>query len=123
MNQYEMILIFDPVLGEDKIGALVAKIEDKIKAAGGEIEGVEKWGTKKLASMIKRAKGLTQGYYVLVNFRSAPSLPAELRAFLKVTESVVRYFISRAVPKAAVAAPADALSVGEIKGEPIGKPE
>ena len=135
MNPYELIMVFDTALGEEKINALVAKIEDKIKAGGGAVEKVDRWGTRKLASMMKKAKKLTQGYYVLVNFSSAPSLPAELRAFLKVTESVVRYFLSRAseIPAvseteapaaagAAAAVAAGAVDVGEIKGEPLGQP-
>lgn len=118
MCDYELILLFDPSLGEEKIDQLLARIGDKIKGQGGEVGSVEKWGTKRLASMLKKAKSLTQAYYVLVRFRSAPSLPAELRGFLKVNENVVRYFISRAV---VVEAPSEVVAVREIKGEPLGE--
>jgi len=123
MNQYELILLFDPSLGEEKTGLVVTKVEEKIKALGGEIEKTDKWGVRKLASMVSRAKSLTQGYYVLIRFKSAPAAPAELRAYLKVNESVIRSFLSRAIVEPAAAVPAEAVSVGEIKGEPIGKPE
>ena len=130
MNPYELILIFDPNLGEEKTGNLLTKIEDKIKHLGGEIDKIEKWGVRRLASIIKKAKSLTQGYYVLVRFKSAPSVPAELRSFLKVSENIVRYFVSREViaeeghvRKEVVGAPAEAVEVGEIKGKPLGEPQ
>lgn len=131
MNLYELIFLCDSALGEEKIGAVVAKVEEKIKGLGGEVEKVEKWGTKKLASIIKRAKGLAQGYYVLIRFRSAPSLPAELISFLRVTENIARYFISRG--EICEVAPVEEkgiagvpLEVGEIKSveeeAELGKP-
>jgi small subunit ribosomal protein S6 len=116
-------MIFDSGQGEEKIGQFVTKIEDKIKGSGGEVEKVEKWGTRRLASVIKKAKSLTQGYYVLVRFKGPSPAPAELRAYLKVSESVVRYFLSRAVAPEAVVSAIEAVSVGEIKGEPLGKSE
>lgn len=129
MKDYELILIFDPALGEEKIGQVVGKIEDKIKAGGGTIEKTEKWGTRRLASMVKKVKNLTQGYYILILFKSEPKLPAELQAYLHVNENVVRSFLSLAVPPESVlppkreTPPAAAVEVGEIKGEPIGEPK
>ena len=132
MSNYELILIFDPNLGEEKTGAMVGKVEEKIKALGGEIEKVDKWGVRRLASMMKKAKAMTQGYYVLVRFKSPASVPAELKSFLKVSENIVRYFLTRAVvvlpgtsskrtaPGAAPAAP-EAVEIGEIKGKPLGE--
>lgn len=121
MNKYELILLFDLALGEEKIGQLVSKVEDKIKSFGGEILKTEKWGARRPLSRIKKAKRLNTAYYVFIRFDSEPALPAELKAFLKVTENVVRSFISRAVdfPKPAetriAGIPIEAVSVGEIK--------
>ena len=131
MNGYELTLIFDTNLGEERIDAMVAKVEDKIKAGAGEIEKVEKWGIKKLASMMKKAKRLTQAYYVLIRFKGMPALPGELKAYLKVSEHVLRYYLTRAVeiPPAQErigGRPLEAVNVGEIKsveeGKEIGKP-
>jgi small subunit ribosomal protein S6 len=132
VNNYELILIFDPNLGEDKTGAFVAKIEEKIKSLGGEVDKTEKWGTRRLASMIKKAKSLTQGYYVLLRFKAPTNVPAQLRALLKVSESVIRYFLSLAVVleeghvgrREAPGAPVtEAVEIGEIKGKPLGEPQ
>jgi small subunit ribosomal protein S6 len=122
MNAYELILLFDPALGEEKIGQVVAKIEEKIKSLGAEVEKVEKWGTKKLASRVRRAKKLTQGYYVLIYFRGESRLPEELIAYLRVTEHVIRYFVARAeeflaTPKEEKEIAGVPLEVEEIKEE------
>ncbi|MDD5382676.1 MAG: 30S ribosomal protein S6 [Candidatus Margulisbacteria bacterium] len=120
MNSYELILIFDSALGDEKIDALVAKIEGKIKGLGGEIEKTDKWGSKRLASQMKKAKKVTMAHYVLIYFQSATSLPAELSSYLKVTEELIRYSIVRAGEKPAEGE-AEAISVGEIKGEAVGE--
>lgn len=131
MSPYELILLFDPNLGEEKISQVLGKIEDKVKSQGGEVDKVEKWGARRVASLVRKVKNMTQAYYVLVRFHGETNLPAELSSFLKVTEAVVRYFISRAVVMAPPqiqrremgSAPANAIPVGEIEGEPLGKPE
>jgi small subunit ribosomal protein S6 len=125
------MLIFDPDLGEERIGAILSKIEGKIKSLGGGVEKTDKWGVRRLASMVKRAKKLQQAYYVVLYFKSEPSLPEELQNYLKVTENIVRYSIVRAAPKPLAeieGAPLkaeggeEAVNVGEIKeqGESLG---
>ena len=131
MKAYELILLFDPALGEERVSQQTTRVEDKIKALGGVIDGIEKWGMKRLNSMVKKAPRMTQGVYVLIKFQSNPDLPAQLRAFLKVSESVTRYFISNAVvfeaplpeKKEIAGKPMEAVKVDEIKGEPIGEPK
>jgi len=119
---YELTLIFDPNLGEENISAILTKIEDKIKSLGGKIQKTDKWGTRRLASMMRNARKLTQGYYVLIFFKAETSLPAPLKAYLKVTENLLRYVIIRAEEKAPVEKEEKgstdeilAVNVGEIK--------
>lgn len=128
MNSYELMLIFDTNLGEEKIGETTSKIEGKIKSLGGEIEKTDKWGNKRLSTRFKNAKKTTQGFYVMIYLKSPSSLPAELSRYLKVTEALIRYSIYQAVPPAlkeiaGAAAPDEAVSVGEIKetGEKLGE--
>jgi small subunit ribosomal protein S6 len=114
-----MVLMFDANLGTEKIEGLIGKIEDKAKGLGAEIEKTDKWGVRRAASKIKKAKKLTQVYYAIVFFKSPSSVPFELQKYLKVTEGVVRYSVLCAVP-AAPAGKAEkpevqAVNVGEIK--------
>ena len=54
------------------------------------VDGVEEWGKKRLAYPINYE---TEGYYVLVNFTSAPSFPAELDRHYNITDGVIRSLI------------------------------
>ena len=115
MNSYELLLIFDPRLGEEKIGQVVGKIEDKIKSLGGEPKKTEKWGVKRLPNLFKKAKTMPQVYYVMLFFEAPSKVPAGLQAYLKVNEDVFRYAVYRAEKRE------EALS--EIQGVPLQKEE
>jgi small subunit ribosomal protein S6 len=124
LNSYELVLIIDPNVGEEKGNAVVTKIEEKIKSLGGQVDKTDKWGIRRLASMIKSAKRLKQAYYVLVRFQAEPTVPAQLRSMMKVMEEVIRSNIARAVEVpvaeiegAPIATAVEAVNVGEIKGE------
>lgn len=107
--------------------AHVNKIEDKIRSLGGEISKTDKWGTRKLASMLRKHPKLQQAFYVLIFFQSATAVPASLNAYLKINEEIARYAVIRGGEEAPaeiagtpIAEPseAEAVEVGEIKGEP-----
>lgn len=133
MNAYELMMLFDPNLGEETIASIVAKVENKIKDLGGEVAKSDMWGARRLASVISKARQLKQAFYVVLFFKAEASLPRQLQDFLHVSENIIRYSIMRAVEKAAsdlkgepIAAAEgaiDAVHVGEIKGEAGGEPK
>ncbi len=125
MNSYELVLLFDPNLGDEKIGQIVSKVEGKVKSLGGELGKTDKWGAKNLPVRLQKAKKLKQAYYVVVYFKSETSIPGQLQNYLKVTENIIRYSVirSQAKPEAEIeGAPLEpkeeieAVNVGEIKG-------
>ena len=85
-NNYETMLVFSVASGEEAVNALVEKFKSLIEA-NGEIESVDVWGNRKLAYPINYE---TEGYYVLVNYSSAPEFPAELDRIVNITEGVLR---------------------------------
>ena len=93
MKPYEAILIFNPAVTEDRIDASISKFEKKIKDSGGTDLITAKWGSKKLASTIKKAKKATEGYYVLINFNGEGRTPNELKSLLNVSEEIIRYSV------------------------------
>jgi len=119
VNSYELMLIFDPNLGEETISGIVTKLEEKAKKLGAELEKTDKWGTRKLASVMNKARKLTQGYYVVIYFKAETSVPGQLQNTLKVTENIVRYSIMRATERPAAEIEGEpqieAVNVGEIK--------
>jgi small subunit ribosomal protein S6 len=93
LKPYEAILIFNPAVTEDRIDASISKFEKKIKDSGGTDMITAKWGAKKLASTIKKAKKATEGYYVLINFNGEGRTPNELKSLLNVSEEIIRYSV------------------------------
>lgn len=109
MNSYELMLLFDPNLGEEKIGQIISKIEEKIKGSGGDLKKTDKWGAKRLAGTYKKLKRLSQAYYVLIYFEAPATAPPKLQSSLKVMEEILRYSIYRSSEE----------TLAEIKGEPL----
>ena len=73
---YETVVIFNTKLGEEGIAANVTDVDE--------------WGKRKLAYAIEDE---TEGYYMLVEFTSAPEFPAELDRIYKITDGVLRSMI------------------------------
>lgn len=90
MNSYELLYIIDNEISDEAKEAVVAKISAVITDNGGTIDGVDKWGTRKLAYPINYK---TEGYYVLVNFTAKATLPSELERVMRITDSVVRFLV------------------------------
>ena len=89
INKYETIFVLDSTKTEDEITALVEKFKSLIEA-NGEIESVDEWGKRRLAYPIN---DLTEGYYVLINFKSGTDFPAELERVYGITEGVIREIV------------------------------
>ena len=86
---YEVVYIIDPMLSEEQTAALVEKFKTLAEQNGSAVE-VEEWGTRKLAYEINDR---TEGYYVLMNFTSAPAFPKELDRVLRITDGIMRSLI------------------------------
>lgn len=89
-EKYEAIIILNTKLGEEGIKELSDKINALI-AKNGTIDSIDEWGKRRLAYAIKDE---TEGYYILFNFTSEPSFPAELDRVLKITDGVLRSLIT-----------------------------
>ena len=49
MPKYELLFIIAPDASEEKREEIIEKFKSLIQSKGGNVEGVEKWGMKKLA--------------------------------------------------------------------------
>ena len=94
MNKYENLYVITPELEEEAIKAIIEKFSGIITANGGEIESVDEWGKRRLAYAIDYK---TEGYYVLVDFNAAPTLPAELERNFRNDERILRYMVTSKV--------------------------
>jgi small subunit ribosomal protein S6 len=94
LRPYEAIIIFNSELAEDKVDLSIAKFEKKIKDNGGTEIVIKKWGMKKLASRMTKAKKANEGNYVLIEFNGEGKTPNELKSLLNVSEEVIRYTVA-----------------------------
>ena len=93
INKYETIFVIDGRKNEEETVALVDKFKSLIEA-NGEIESVDEWGRRRLAYPIN---DLTEGYYVLVNFKAKPEFPLELERVFGITEGILRSIVIRQI--------------------------
>lgn len=84
--------ILNPDLEESRIEEILNKFQDVIKNNGGEIQGVDKWGKRRLAYPIKK---FYDGYYVVMNFKGNNELLKELNRVAKITEENLRHMTVR----------------------------
>jgi small subunit ribosomal protein S6 len=92
MNNYEVLYVIDGTLSDETIKEQVAKFTDLVTANGGEIVQVDEWGKRRLAYQINYK---SEGYYVLMNFKSEPDFPAELERNFGINEAIIRYMVER----------------------------
>ena len=86
---YEVVFVVDPAQGEEAVATQVNNFKTLIEQNASNVE-VEEWGTRKLAYPIDYK---TEGYYVLVNFTSAPEFPRELDRKLRIADGIMRSLI------------------------------
>lgn len=89
LKDYEIVMVFSLSKGEEAVNALKTKFTDLI-SKNGTLGEVEEWGKKKLAYPINYE---ADGYYVLINFSSEESFPAELDRVINITDDVLRSLI------------------------------
>jgi small subunit ribosomal protein S6 len=89
INSYEVMFIADVKSGEEAAEATVNKFVSII-GDNAEVVDVAKWGKKRLAYLIN---DMSEGYYTVVTFKSAPDFPSELERLMNIDESVMRSLV------------------------------
>ncbi len=90
MNSYEVLYIVKPDMEEEARAALISKFSELVTNNGGEVENIDEWGSRKLAYAINY---ITEGYYVLMNFKANSDFPAELDRLMRINENIMRNMI------------------------------
>ncbi|MBR0231514.1 MAG: 30S ribosomal protein S6 [Clostridia bacterium] len=86
---YETVFVVNSALGEEAVQAICDKFTSLIEA-NAEVDSVNVWGNRKFAYPIE---DLTEGYYVLVKFKSAHDFPTELDRIYNITDGILRSLI------------------------------
>ena len=92
MNKYELLYIISSDVAEDKREELINKFSSYVEAKGGTVEGVDKWGMRKLAYPINFKN---EGFYVLMNVSLSPTEVDAMSKLMNITEGIVRHLFVR----------------------------
>ena len=92
MNPYEILLMLDPELPDERQTEIVTRTRELIERSGGTWDGHDVWGRRKLAYEIQHR---TEGYYVVFQARSEPPAMDELHRTLSLADEVVRHKVLR----------------------------
>ena len=103
MNDYEVLLMLDAELPEERGGEIIARVREQVEGDKGSWDGHEPWGRRKLAYEIDHKP---EGVYHLLLFTSPPETLGEVSRVLKITDGVVRHLAVRRVKGGSTKAPA-----------------
>ena len=95
MTSYEILLMLDPELAEERQAEVVSRTRELVERGGGTWANQEIWGRRKLAYEIDH-KG--EGTYHLLTFDTTPETLDEISRVLKITDGVMRHMAVRQVP-------------------------
>ncbi len=110
MTDYEILLLLDPDVPEEKQGEVVERVRTLIEQGGGTVERHDAWGRRKLAYPIQKKE---EGVYHLVSFTSEAETLDELSRVLKIDDDVLRHLATRR-PEGG---PAEPVAVGAAIGD------
>jgi small subunit ribosomal protein S6 len=92
LQNYELMVIFTPVLSEDDYKAAQKKFTDFITGNGGQIVHQDAWGLRSLAYPIAKK---TTGLYYVLQFQAPTEVNAKLEIQMNRDENIMRHMITR----------------------------
>ena len=120
MNEYEILLLLDPDLDDDRQAEIVARTRQRVESGGGTWDLHDVWGRRKLAYEIGH-KG--DGSYHLLQFTCDAGTLDEVSRVLRIDDGVMRHMATRRIEGSparpvAVAAPTrEDAEASEIRDE------
>ena len=103
MTEYEIMLLLDPELAEERVNEIIQRVRNAVDGAKGTWDGHEPWGRRRLAYEIERHG---EAVYHLLLFTAPAETLAEITRVLKITDGVVRHGAYRRVQGGHTKAPA-----------------
>ena len=97
MNPYEIMLLLDAELAEERQNEILTRIRELVSERGGSWQSDDAWGRRKLAFEIDKK---TEAFYYLLLFDCDAETLDELTRVLKITDGVLRHMAVRRIPTA-----------------------
>ena len=113
MTEYEILLLLDPELAEEKQAEIVGRLRTLVEQGGGTFERHDVWGRRK-----------EEGTYHLLSFSAGTETLDELSRVLKIDDDVLRHMATRRLE----GGPSEPIAVGapigdHAEAEPVDAPE
>lgn len=89
-RDYELGLILDPEVGDERARAIVERVTQTIANNNGQVVRVNAWGRRRLAYPIDRHR---DGLYFFFDTTLEPTSVAEVERTLRVNEEVLRHLL------------------------------
>lgn len=90
MRNYELVLVLNPQIPDENVGAITERVGQWIAASGGELVSTNPWGRRRLAYPIRDQR---EGNYIVTQVRLNPRATAELERNLSISEDVLRHLL------------------------------
>ena len=92
LQDYELMVIFTPVLSEEDYKIAQKKFQDFIKDNGGQIVHQEAWGLRSLSYPIQKK---TTGLYYVLEYKAPTETNAKLEIQMNRDETIIRHMVTR----------------------------
>lgn len=92
MNNYELMVIFTPILSDEEFKAAQKKYTTLVTDNGGKVVAENPWGLKSLAYPIQKK---TTGLYWVTEFIAPSDFNEKLKIQLLRDESVLRHLVTK----------------------------
>ena len=121
MNEYEILLLLDPELDDERQGDVVTRTRELVESGGGTWDLHDAWGRRKLAYEIDHK---AEGSYHLLHFSCDAGTLDEVSRVLRIDDAVMRHMATRRIQGSpvrpvAVAAPSreDAVAASDVEAQ------
>jgi small subunit ribosomal protein S6 len=104
LTAYEILLMLDPELPEERQDEIIARTRELIEGGGGTWRSHDPWGRRRLAYEIGHK---AEGVYHLLVFEASAEALAEVTRVLKITDGVVRHLAVKHIEGSQTRAPRD----------------
>lgn len=103
INPYEIMLLIEPEVAEERHTEIIERTKATITGAGGTWQGIDPWGKRKLAYEINHH---ADAFYYVLTFDAPAAALEEATRVLRITDGVLR-FMAIARTAAGPAAPTE----------------
>jgi small subunit ribosomal protein S6 len=104
VTAYEILLMLDPELADERQDDLIVRLRQLVETSGGTWRSHDAWGRRRPAYEIAKKQ---EGVYHLLVFESSGETLKELTRVLKTDDSVMRHLATRHLEGSSTRAPRD----------------